>query len=293
MHSRHRAVALCLLIQNKRDSDMIQVWHFDIMGQSIPVSPYLFFNGIALILGLLLFEKNLQKYHPAEEKKIYLIFVGGIFFAWLGAHTLDCIVRDLPFSEGGFTFLGGLISGTFFVLFFLLALVGPSKIGSVISCAIVPLILSHAIGRLGCFFGGCCYGKPLEIEGTFSFIHRHPTQLYESFFLVFLATFLVFSNKIHRRWYYLIYLYGYSFFRFIVEFLRGDDRGYFYGLSTSQFISAIVIVTISIFLISQNTCFQVIETIQNQIRYLQLPEMKNKIYHITIAFTRWREARRR
>ena len=60
-------------------------------------------------------------------------------------------------------------------------------------CA-APVALGHAIGRLGCFVAGCCYGKPTSlpwgvtftspiaarISGTPLDVSLHPTQLYEA-----------------------------------------------------------------------------------------------------------------
>src|SRR5262245_2813760 len=56
------------------------------------------------------------------------------------------------------------------------------------------IALGHAVGRLGCFFAGCCYGKPTELPWAITFsdpfaaanvgtplgVHLHPTQLYEA-----------------------------------------------------------------------------------------------------------------
>src|SRR5580693_2363108 len=61
------------------------------------------------------------------------------------------------------------------------------------TCA-AALPVGHAIGRMGCFFAGCCYGKPTtepwgviftnptaaQLAGTPLGVHLHPTQLYEA-----------------------------------------------------------------------------------------------------------------
>jgi phosphatidylglycerol:prolipoprotein diacylglycerol transferase len=125
--------------------------------------------------------------------------------------------------------------------------------------------LGHAIGRLGCFTAGCCYGKPTgapwgvtftdayarEIVGVPLNVSLHPTQLYESVvefalfgFLLFLTTRKKFDGQI-----FWTYVLGYSAARFVIEFFRGDlDRGFVLegALSTSQVI-AILLLLVSAF----------------------------------------------
>ena len=76
-------------------------------------------------------------------------------------------------------------------------------------------------------------------------LHLHPVQLYESaiLFVLFLISLNIsFSNR------YIFYLFTYGFVRFILEFIRGDERGYLLNisiLSPSQIIS-LVLISISI-----------------------------------------------
>lgn len=123
----------------------------------------------------------------------------------------------------------------------------------------VPLF--HCFGRIGCFFGGCCYG----IESSFGFtvhgneilpsvndVQRFPVQLLEAslnlilFFV--LAKFL--SKGIFKGKLFAVYLLCYSVIRFFDEFLRGDTyRGFLFGLSTSQIISIILFLCSLIYLV--------------------------------------------
>jgi phosphatidylglycerol:prolipoprotein diacylglycerol transferase len=120
-----------------------------------------------------------------------------------------------------------------------------------------PLALSQAIGRLGCFAAGCCYGKPTDAWWGIVFTHPDatlhtgvslntpliPTQLLQ--FANDLLIALVLTLILRRRpeppgtvlWWYML-LYGAT--RFAIEFLRGDqERGLFFNgaLSTSQLFS--------------------------------------------------------
>lgn len=111
------------------------------------------------------------------------------------------------------------------------------------------LPLGQAIGRIGCFMNGCCYGRewnhwggiwyPLE-EGR---VRVFPTWFAESVFC--LGLFLYFRKRRFResRESYLIYFISYGIFRFMIEFFRGDEiRGVYKFLSTSQIISLGVVI---------------------------------------------------
>ena len=121
------------------------------------------------------------------------------------------------------------------------------------------IALGQAVGRLGCFLAGCCYGKPTTAPWGITFtdtlaasnvgtplnISLHPTQLYESMItLCILMTLLFFErrgNAFAGRTFW-IYILLYSTSRFFVEFYRGDPRGIVFDfLSTSQFVSALLV----------------------------------------------------
>lgn len=156
---------------------------------------------------------------------------------------------------GGNVFYGGLI-GSFITIGVYLKVrkLGPERnagILDVYSCA-VPLF--HAFGRVGCFFGGCCYG----IESACGFtahgneyspdvndVNRFPVQLLEASLNLLLFAFLVILLKKGVMKGNLMWIYGsiYPVIRFFDEFLRGDAiRGFVFGLSTSQWISIFVFV---------------------------------------------------
>ncbi len=113
--------------------------------------------------------------------------------------------------------------------------------------------MGHALGRIGCFLAGCCYGKPTTLPWGVRFtdphalvapellnVPLHPTQLYEAGFnfLFFLLLHYV-SQKPHKDGKILVlYVWCYALMRFGIEFLRGDFRGGFlWGMSPSQVIS--------------------------------------------------------
>lgn len=101
-----------------------------------------------------------------------------------------------------------------------------------------PLILGHAIGRLGCFSAGCCWGKPTtrpwsivfhseyahQLVGTPLGIHLHPTQLYESAanVVIFFILLRVGARQKFTGQVFGTYLLLYGIARGTIEFFRGD-----------------------------------------------------------------------
>ena len=117
------------------------------------------------------------------------------------------------------------------------------------------IAIGHAIGRIGCFSAGCCWGiachlpwavtftnpKAAELTGVPLNIPLHPTQLYESAAeaLIFVALYRRFG-KPHRDGAILgLYLVLYSTARFAIEFVRSHQQpNPFDGpLSSTQWIA--------------------------------------------------------
>jgi len=134
-------------------------------------------------------------------------------------------------------------------------------LGRVADLMAPPLALGQAVGRLGCFAAGCCYGKPASVPWavTFTDVYAarttgtpldtplHPSQLYESAlaFLLFLGLLWLSDRKRFPGQVVLSYTVGYSVIRFVLEYWRGDlDRGSFFGgaLSTSQLIAIVLVL---------------------------------------------------
>jgi len=132
--------------------------------------------------------------------------------------------------------------------------------------------LGHAVGRLGCFFNGCCHGRPTASSWAVTFtspmadmdpallgVALHPVQLYEAAGELLLAALIigVVLPRVRRKLWrqgtgFFLYTGGYSLLRFCVEFLRGDDRGRLLpGLSPSQWVSAAAFAAVAIGLASR------------------------------------------
>lgn len=204
--------------------------------------------GVGYYLTQHLFEKNNE-----DTSKLLRLFIGVFVFAWFGAklffllfsskHKIyQYLYADYFWLGGGFVFYGGLIFGLIFYLIYSLRF---KKFDFEKSYLLVPgLIFGHAIGRMGCFLTGCCFGSQCDLpwKVLMDGEYRHPVQLYEAFALFWLGYLSLkwIEHKKGNLYVVTNYLLYYSIIRFIVEFFRGDEvRGIFWlSLSTSQLISA-------------------------------------------------------
>jgi phosphatidylglycerol:prolipoprotein diacylglycerol transferase len=129
-------------------------------------------------------------------------------------------------------------------------------LGKVADLSAPAIALGQAVGRLGCFAAGCCYGKichrpwavtftdpeAFRLTGVTLGVPLHPTQLYHALadFVILGVTLWAIRRRRFAGQVFWIYVLLYAVFRFIVEFFRGDEaRGLFFGgaLSTSQLLS--------------------------------------------------------
>ena len=148
------------------------------------------------------------------------------------------------------TFIGGLIGGVacFLAIYFIFRKKYTARLYEVISLLPCGILIAHAFGRIGCFFAGCCYGKETDSFLGVQFPDLphlvHPTQLYEAAFLFVLfaaSVYLILKKDFKHNL--SLYLIAYGVFRFLIEYVRGDDRGELVGfVSPSQFWSIFMAV---------------------------------------------------
>jgi phosphatidylglycerol:prolipoprotein diacylglycerol transferase len=165
-------------------------------------------------------------------------------FKYFVAHPFEV----LSFWKGGLVFYGGFIGSALAGWYFMRKHKMPGwKVADV--CA-PSIAIGQVIGRWGCYFAGCCYGVQTDVPWAIIFsderslaplnIALHPTQIYLSINALLIFSVLVWFRKRKSFDGQLFWLYGilYSIGRFIIEFYRGDERGFAVEdlLSTSQFI---------------------------------------------------------
>ncbi|MBU2529941.1 MAG: prolipoprotein diacylglyceryl transferase [Elusimicrobia bacterium] len=183
------------------------------------------------------------------------LFYVVIFWDNYGLTFFEKALNALKDFRYGFVFYGGLIISTIFIYIYSKRKnINFLKFADIVAPAIA---LGHGIGRIGCFFAGCCHGKPTNFICAIKFnnpeslisseligIPVHPTQLYSSManFIIFIILHFMLKKSLNDNWkngliaasYFLLY----SIARFTVEIFRGDARGNFiFAMSPSQVIS--------------------------------------------------------
>ena len=233
---------------------------FNIFG----IPPYYFFGVVGFVCSYSLFMILLFKYrfNISRYTKILLFsgiglligarlfgIISGVFgaLAYSEQITLDTIMNT------GIVFYGGLLG--FIAMFMLVVKICDKRIdGCLIDIIAVCIPLFHFFGRIGCFFAGCCYGAESTstiavmyshyLSGETVTVYRIPVQLIESIgnLLVFITLMSLMQIKRMQNYLLFVYFILYSFFRFILEFFRGDDmRGLWNGISFSQLISIVIL----------------------------------------------------
>lgn len=211
--------------------------YFDCCG--LHLHPHFVLESLGYFAGARLFF-YLRRRDPSPTPPLALetqlwVLVGCVFGAWLGSKLLAwaespalywSLRHDLPALWGGKTIVGGLLGGWAGVE------LAKHRLGlrqSTGDLFVYPLALGTAIGRLGCFFSGLddrTYGLPSTLPWAVDFgdgLPRHPTQLYESAYVLLLALGLWWVTRRRRLaagLRFQLYFAGYFGFRFTVEFFK-------------------------------------------------------------------------
>ena len=176
----------------------------------------------------------------------------------------DCFAWA-KFWAGGLTYYGGLVGASLAAVYLLRRDRFPFWKAADMAGFTIPIGL--AFGRMGCLLAGCCFGSECELPWALSFppgspaslaeskahllpsrnawsLLVHPTQIYESVCSLAIAAvclIVVHPRKRYDGQVFAVFLALYAVVRFLLEFLRQDDRGGFAGLSTSQWIGVAMV----------------------------------------------------
>ena len=237
----------------------------------LKIPTYYFIISLTCCVCILWFYRRCRFFNLSQKKGMDIVlvllitgFVGArlahIFFE-NPSHYLFHPLDVFYFWQGGFVFYGGAFLSYLSVVFFIKKLKLDFWIWHDVLTPV--LALGYALGRLACFFAGCCYGKictlpwalPLKQmdlqNGKVEVFLRHPTALYASvlefsalFFLLWFET-----KKPKPGQVFLIWVLCHSVNRLIMEIFRADPRGpQPYGISLSMAVSFILFF-ISVFLL--------------------------------------------
>ena len=176
----------------------------------------------------------------------------------------DCFAWA-KFWAGGLTYYGGFIGASGVAVWILRRDKFPLGTMADFSGFAIPMGL--VFGRLGCLLAGCCFGAECNLPWALSFpsrsgasetqakahliaskflpsLHVHPTQVYESLACLAITGFCllyVYPRKRYAGHVFVVFATLYAVARFLLEFLRRDDRGSLLGLSTSQLIGVAIV----------------------------------------------------
>lgn len=213
---------------------------FEVAG--VPIPSYEVFATLALAVGAFVYWTLARRDARAAGEGTVLIAIAALVGGAVGAKVLEWAFNWQAFSRvhsiqgllAGRTVIGGFLGGSAAVILRRMGI--RERRGNVFAPAIA---LGLAVGRIGCFLRGCCYGTPTGLPWGVNFgdhVHRHPTQLYESLFaLVLFAVLMKLRNRVSAPGRLLtVFMVAYFGFRFFEEFLRAGDRVAL-GLTLYQF----------------------------------------------------------
>lgn len=208
---------------------------------------------IAFIVAVALAAQEAKRQEVNPDIIFNLTFISFIF-GIIGARIFY-VLENLGFylkspmeiimlSRGGLSWFGGLILGTVSGIIYL-----KRKKISVYRTLdlIMPFVaLAQALGRVGCFLNGCCFGKE-SIHGIYFpayGVTLIPTQLYSSLalLLIFIALRFLQDHPHRTGQIFYAYLFLYSIKRFLIEFWRADNKIILFNLTLFQLISAAIFV---------------------------------------------------
>ena len=242
--------------------------YMEIFGRLIPSYLVMALIGLVFTLVLALIRRKKGNLTFQAEDVILMILIAAIG-AMLGAKAFQLvgvILRDG--NEPGFwtwehwksliptagVFYGGFIGGFAAMLIYIRK--NKFDFWKVADLMVPSILLFCTFGRIGCFLAGCCYGKVSHTCGIVPLYGAEPlipVQLYESAFTLVLLIGLLITRPERKREGILlpIYILSYAAARFALEFFRGDMQRGVFILSTSQWIS-LLMVPLGIYLLLRN-----------------------------------------
>ncbi len=237
---------------------------------SFKLYTYGFFIALGFLAGVTLARTEARRMGASPEKFTDLCFYM-LIAAILGSRVFYAATAPRVFLDDPLEFFkiwkGGLVFyGAFFAALLTLVIYVKKKAMPFWRTADIlapPLAAGHALGRIGCFFAGCCYGKTCELPWAVTFSHPeslapvgvalHPTQLYSSLnnFIIFAALWSWRKRKTFDGQLFWLYVLMYGITRSVIEAFRGDFRGgtLFDVLTVSQTIGVSMSVLAAVMLI--------------------------------------------
>ena len=215
---------------NNFDPVALEIFSLEIRWYSLA---YIFGILFGWILSKKLFIQNIEIKNKFDDYLTYLI-IGIILGGRLGyifIYNLSFYINNpldiFKIWEGGMSFHGGLIGVIFASIFF----AKKNNQNPFLYMDIVALVAPVGLffGRIANFINSELYGTITNVSWAVTFIKvdnfpRHPSQLYEAFFegIVLFGVIKLFKNRF-QGFNSGLYVFGYGFFRFFIEYFREPD----------------------------------------------------------------------
>ena len=218
---------------------------------------YPLFTILGCIAGLIVSaftsKYTAERIRLSKPDKVFIVLCGFCFAITFAKLPFILLSEDVLHNAGsilisGKTVLLGLVGGYFGVELGKWFRGVKTKTGDSFA---VPVAVAIGVGRLGCFFGGCCYGVETKLPWGVVFpkvdqFTRHPNQIYEAAFHLLMAIILywLLKNSILQGQLIKVYFLAYFAFRFLTEFFRPEIH-WTGGLSAYQWA---IVVLVPIFI---------------------------------------------
>lgn len=251
---------------------LLKIKNFPVIG-SLTIRTYGLMMAIAFLTGYFLLRWELKRRNKDPQSATDVIFwaaIGGVVGArlfYLFEHIPEVMQNPLGmiFSGAGLVFHGGLIGGTVAVIIYLKQ--NNRSLGMYADIIGPLMLIGQGIGRIGCYFAGCCHGICTRSflgvvfpKNSNAFYHQlneniikysadnplpvHPTQLYEmayNFIVAFLLIKYIRPKLKKRGATFALYLILAGTERFLLEFIRVNPER-LWGLSDYQLTSIILVL---------------------------------------------------
>lgn len=232
--------------------------------------------AVAYTIGLLI----LRRYAKHSEKHFDRVFFLTFFFGVIGARVTYVLYHldyfrvfpheSIALWHGGWVWHGGIVAGV--LAAYLYCRRYRLSFWTFADASVPGVLLGQAIGRIGNYFNQEAYGLPTSlpwglpidpvhrIEGYAWATHFHPTFAYEMILniLLFACLYPLVKQALTRQrttvrggTVFCIYLFGYSFGRFLIEFLRIDSVPVVLGLRAPQWASILLLLWAGYYLLQR------------------------------------------
>jgi len=217
----------------------------------------------AVFICSLIVQNNAARRGYSPELMSRIVF-WTILWGIIGGRSLHVLVQApyyyrhpleiLSLRNGGLAVEGAVIAALAFLCIY--SEIRRFNLLEMLDIVALPVPLGQALGRLGCFMNGCCYGKPTDSFLGVKFPQLaekvHPTQLYYSitYVLLFFVLRMLYRRRLKPGVVFSTYILGFALTRYIIDMLRGDLLATEFGLYPTQIIGVVLFIMGTISLLS-------------------------------------------